>query len=194
MSSNNTKGILAQSLKELTKEKRLKSITITDIVRKSNLNRHTFYYHFKDKQDLVNWIYKDEIIKEISKIDIEKHWSEGTLIILNGLKGNKDFYTNALKTEGQNNFEEYLFLETVKNFHNVIENFLGINEIHPKALEFISRFYSYSFTYMTIEWIMNGMKETPEELMKKFVLLTENSLSESTEKLSKKLSKKTMLH
>lgn len=183
MSSINTKRLLAQSLKTLTEHKNLKNITIVEICNQANLNRHTFYYHFKDKQDLVNWIYKDEIIKELSKITADKHWSVGTLIILNGLKSSKSFYINALKTEGQNSFKECLFLETLNNFRDVINKILNTRKIKTNKLDFIARFYAYSFTYMTIEWIMDDMKDSPEELMNSFIVITENGIADSVEKL-----------
>ena len=43
-------------MKELMKRKSLEKITVSDIVQNCGLNRQTFYYHFQDKYDLVNWI------------------------------------------------------------------------------------------------------------------------------------------
>ncbi len=51
-----TKKAIAVSLKDLMKKKSLAKITVSDIVKNCNLNRQTFYYHFKDKYDLLHWI------------------------------------------------------------------------------------------------------------------------------------------
>ena len=55
--SNITKSALASALKELMETTPFAKITVSDICAKCNMNRKSFYYHFKDKFDLVNWIY-----------------------------------------------------------------------------------------------------------------------------------------
>ena len=55
--SNITKKALAEALKELMEEKSFEKINIGDICEKCEMNRKSFYYHFKDKYDLVNWIF-----------------------------------------------------------------------------------------------------------------------------------------
>ena len=58
--SNITKSALASALKELMETTPFAKITVSDICAKCNMNRKSFYYHFKDKFDLVNWIYDVE--------------------------------------------------------------------------------------------------------------------------------------
>lgn len=125
---------------------------------------------------MVNWIYKDEIIKSLSAVGPEKHWSEGTLVILNGLKENKVFYSNALNTEGQNCFADCLFEETLKNFHSLINNLHHKKSLDSETCDFIAKFYTYSFTYMTIDWIKTGMVDTPEIFMRKLSDITDPCL------------------
>lgn len=54
--SNITKKAIAASLKNLLKEKKLNKITVQDIADDCGINRQTFYYHFQDVYDLVEWI------------------------------------------------------------------------------------------------------------------------------------------
>ena len=56
-----TKKALAGSLKKLSLEKPLDKITVTDIAEDCQVNRQTFYYHFQDIYDLVEWIYTSEV-------------------------------------------------------------------------------------------------------------------------------------
>ena len=51
-----TKRALEASLKKLLLRKPLNKITINDITEDCGVNRMTFYYHFKDIYDLVDWI------------------------------------------------------------------------------------------------------------------------------------------
>ena len=55
MMSQITKRALEQSLKNLLLKKPLTKITINDIAEDCGINRITFYYHFKDIYDLVEW-------------------------------------------------------------------------------------------------------------------------------------------
>ena len=64
--SNITKSALASALKELMETTPFAKITVSDICAKCNMNRKSFYYHFRDKFDLVNWIFDVEYLtKEI---------------------------------------------------------------------------------------------------------------------------------
>ena len=57
-----TKKALALSIKKLMETIPLSKISIRQIADNCGVNRQTFYYHFKDKFDLVNWIYYTEAI------------------------------------------------------------------------------------------------------------------------------------
>ena len=63
--SSLTKRALAAAIKELMREKPLVKISIADIVERCQMNRQSFYYHFRDKYDLVNWIFYTELISEL---------------------------------------------------------------------------------------------------------------------------------
>ena len=58
-----TKKALAESLKKLLSKNKLNKITIKEITEDCGVNRQTFYYHFKDIYDLLEWIYKNEVIQ-----------------------------------------------------------------------------------------------------------------------------------
>ena len=58
-----TKRALEQSLKNLLLKKPLTKITIGDITEDCGINRMTFYYHFKDIYDLVEWAHTGNIFR-----------------------------------------------------------------------------------------------------------------------------------
>ena len=69
-----TKKALAASLKELMEEMPFEKITVGDICNKCAMNRKSFYYHFKDKYDLVNWIFDIEFITIEKNNAYEDSW------------------------------------------------------------------------------------------------------------------------
>lgn len=104
--SNITKTALACALKELMKEAPFLKISVGDICAKCGMNRKSFYYHFKDKYDLVNWIYYTEFVEVVSQKTYRAGWD---LIedICTYFYRNRDFYRKVLKIKEQNSFEEY---------------------------------------------------------------------------------------
>ena len=65
--SNITKTMMADAMKELMSEKPFAKISVGDICERCGMNRKSFYYHFKDKYDLVNWIFQTEFLKVLLK-------------------------------------------------------------------------------------------------------------------------------
>ena len=63
--SDLTKRALEQSLKNLLLQKPLHKITISDIADDCGINRMTFYYHFKDIYDLVEWSCQEDAAKAL---------------------------------------------------------------------------------------------------------------------------------
>ena len=51
-----TKRLLRQGLTELLKEKSIKKITVRELSDRVDINRGTFYLHYKDIYDLVEQI------------------------------------------------------------------------------------------------------------------------------------------
>ena len=73
--SNITKRALASALKELMNEKLFARISVSDICTRCDMNRKSFYYHFKDKYDLVNWIYNTEFLAVVRHKNYESGWN-----------------------------------------------------------------------------------------------------------------------
>ena len=101
--SNITKNALALALKKLMEERDFDQISVADICAECNLNRKSFYYHFKDKYDLVNWIFYTGFFESIDLKEHKDNW--GIFVeICEYLYSERLFYKAAFKIEGQNSF------------------------------------------------------------------------------------------
>ena len=157
-----TKKALAVSIKQLMATVPLAKISIQEIVDSCGLTRKTFYYHFKDKFDLVNWIYYTEVSESIADCKHYEYWTDGTYRTLSYLMKNKSFYINALNTPGQNAFNEYFFEFCFEIIMNAINDLSVEMNVSDKDKKFIADFYSHAFVGITTQWIKNGMKESPK--------------------------------
>ena len=81
MSSLTTKKAIAYTFKDLLKEKPFNKITVNDISNQCNINRQTFYYHFQDIPDLVEWICIDDVDHLIKKKEEYETWEDKFLIV-----------------------------------------------------------------------------------------------------------------
>ena len=59
-----TKRLIANSFKELLLQNSFEKITIKMITDHANVIRPTFYNHFHDKYELLEWIFRDEVLDE----------------------------------------------------------------------------------------------------------------------------------
>ena len=69
LNSQNTKQMLCDALIDLSAKKPFSKITVSEIVNLCELNRKTFYYHFTDIYDLLEWHLNNEIHASISAFD-----------------------------------------------------------------------------------------------------------------------------
>ena len=106
--SDFTKFMIARGLKQLLETKSFTDVTVGDIARHCKMSRNTFYYHFKDKYDVINWIFYTDFISLVSAGNFENGWE---LLVAVGELFYRDqqFYRSALKIEGQNSFKDYFY-------------------------------------------------------------------------------------
>lgn len=177
-----TKRVLADALKELMQKTPLNKISVGDITALCGINRQTFYYHFKDKYDLVGWIYSTETQEFMGRLFDSDHWADSFCDLCLYMQKNKKFYINALSAPGQNSFEDYL----INSMHNLI-----IELIHEKSLgaqmeeetkAFIADFYTYAFVGLVLKWARNGMKENPREYIDRIKELIDSSMLRELDK------------
>ena len=105
--SNITKRALASALKDLMIDLPFDKINVSDICELSDMNRKSFYYHFKDKYDLVNWIFDTEFIAVANRRDYQNQW-QVLVDTAEYFYENHTFYRKALSVSGQNSFSDHL--------------------------------------------------------------------------------------
>ena len=99
-----TKQQLAEALKDLTNIMSFRKISVSHIADHADMSRKSFYYHFKDKYDLVAFIFDSEFSEYRTRRE-QDSWLEQ---LCRYLYEQRDFYRVVLQYDGQNCFEEYL--------------------------------------------------------------------------------------
>lgn len=158
--SNITKNALAASMKKLMAERPFAKISVGDICDECGMNRKSFYYHFRDKYDLVNWIFNVDFI---GRIDWESCQNEWKLLddLCRYFYAERAFYKNALQIEGQNSFKEYFF-ETLRP---VILYYVQNMFEESAKKDFYVTFFCDAFLTAIVRWLKEGTQIPPEEFL-----------------------------
>lgn len=146
--SNITKRALAQALKELLQTQNFDKISVGNICEKCGMNRKSFYYHFKDKYELVNWIYFTEFIsvvrkkEEIPRIELLEE-------ICTYFYENRPFYQKTFSVDGQNSFTDY-FAAIIKA---IVSEDIAACIPQEFSIEPFSDFYADAFVCAIKKWL-----------------------------------------
>ncbi len=106
-----TKVYLAKTLKSMMSEIPFEQITVTMLCDRCGINRKSFYYHYKDKYDVINWIFDTEF-REYAELGDTLNAVAKLECCSRYLYDNRAFYSKALEIRGQNSFSEH-FRETI---------------------------------------------------------------------------------
>ena len=159
--SQTTKRALEASLKRLLLQKPLNKITINDITEDCGVNRMTFYYHFKDIYDLVDWILAEDAAKALENKQNFETWTEAFLDILRQVQENKVLVMNVYRSVSREQVEQYLYKQLDPMLRDFIERKAAEISVQDADKQFIVDFYKYALVGMVLEWIRKDMKEDP---------------------------------
>ena len=161
--SSITKMAMANSLKSLMQTKSFQKISINDICTGCNMNRKSFYYHFKDKYDLLNWIFDTEFREFAIQNETLETWD-----LMRGLcyylYENRKFYRKAFAVDGQNSFSSYLhsllFNKISKSLNDVFDE---NNEIKFEKIQI--QFITDGIMCALTRWLMSPKNMTADEFI-----------------------------
>lgn len=158
--------LLAESLKELATRRPIEKITIREITERAGVIRPTFYNHFRDKYELLEWIVRRDLMEPITGMLVSGRIKEAATRVLAKIQAERDFYLNASRLEGQNSFGEILR-------SCIADRILALTKaegIHARldydwlTPDLVADYYAQSISYPVLRWIRNGMRLPAEEV------------------------------
>lgn len=177
-----TKRALEASLKNLLLKKPLSKITINDITEDCGINRMTFYYHFKDIYDLVEWSCAEDAKKALEGKKTYDTWQQGFLQIFEAVLDNKPFIINVYRSVSREQVEIYLYKLTYNLLIGVVNERSAEMNIREDDKEFIANFYKYAFVGVMLDWVKNDMKEDPKKIVDRLSTLMHGNVSAALER------------
>ncbi len=179
-----TKRALEQSLKNLLLKKPLTKITVADIADDCGINRMTFYYHFKDIYDLVEWSCLEDAKRALDEKKTCETWQQGLLQIFEAVQENKPFILNVYRCVHGEQVEKYLQPLVDRLILDVIDEESGGMTVRDEDKQFIAQIYSYIFIGLMLDWIKDDMREDPQPIVDKLAKLIRGSMSAALSRFS----------
>lgn len=155
-----TKQMFADALLSVIESKGLSRIRVLELCRLCGTDRQTFYYHFRDKYDLVAWIYENDL-QETFLEDYSTPSKEQIEFLLRRLKEKQSFYSKAFQDMTQNSLFAYMHNANCRITETLARERRGNRELTEKEL-FSIRFVSYAWVCSIAEWINAKCDPEPE--------------------------------
>lgn len=179
-----TKRALEESLKKMLLKKSVNKITISDITEDCGINRMTFYYHFKDIYDLIEWSCMEDAAKALAGKKTYDTWQEGFLQIFQAVLENKLFIENVYQSVSREQVENYLYTLTYNLLIGVVQEKSVGMKVSDADKAFIADFYKFAFVGLMLDWIKNGMKKNPQQIIDRLSTLIEGDIIRALNKYS----------
>ncbi|MBP3475259.1 MAG: TetR family transcriptional regulator C-terminal domain-containing protein [Lachnospiraceae bacterium] len=182
--SNTTKIALGASLKKLLLHKKIDKITINDLTADCGISRMSFYYHFKDIYDLVEWVCVEDGRRVLQDKKTYDTWQEGMQQIFEAVLENKPFILNVYSAVSRDKIESYLYKLTYSLIADVVEEKCVGIDLAAEDKAFIAEFYKYGFVGIMLDWIDRGMKDDYQGIVRKMSITLHGNIANSIHNFS----------
>lgn len=163
MFEDRTKQLFADTLENMLVEMPLSKVRVKDLCERAGASRQVFYYHFKDKYDLVAWIFARDFRLGMNALPPEAGLQDRTEAALTQMWSHRDFYRKAFADRSQNSIERYIQDFDVKMGETAVKQHTGAKKLTEQQI-FDIKSQSYGSLGFTVEWLWGKSQATPKEL------------------------------
>lgn len=168
-----TKKKMARALKELIRTEPFEKITISDITEKCGVHRQTFYYHFQDRYELLDWLlYQELFVPLVDGFNFDNMY-EKLFHMFSTMYNDKKFYQHALKINNED-IIRFIGSMVTDEFLRIIRTLgeeSGIASVNADEEVFVSEFFGYGISGVVFNWVSKGMKESPDVMIERMECL-----------------------
>lgn len=141
---------------ELLQSKELSQIRVSDICKKAQLNRTTFYSNYEDIYALADSIRNklENNLAELYRDEITIGYnSNDYLRLFRHIKDNQLFYQTYFKLGYEDQYQIIVY-----------DTELAKEHFHNRFIEYHMEFFKSGMTKLIKMWLENGCKESPEDM------------------------------
>ncbi len=158
-----TQKAIMESFTKLLNERPLDKITVKDIVEDCDVNRKTFYYHYRDIYALLDAVLDAELERIRQNTNETATWQQRYLELAGYAFKNKKAVYHIFNSSRRDQLTEYLYSAAAKAFEAYILKEDEALRCDERDVKLLAELYTSAAVGMTTEWIRRGMKEDPTE-------------------------------
>lgn len=181
-----TKKRMVLALKKKMAQKPLHKITVKEIIEECGMNRQTFYYHFRDIYDLVEWMIDQEAMEILRETVSFPTWEEACLRILNYIEENKAVCLCVLHSMSRSHLDDFFYRNLKDLFRSLVDEASEELDVKEKYKEFLAHYYSISFAGMLVSWLKGDLKGTPMEVIEMLSITVSDNIRTAAWRFSEK--------
>ena len=134
---NSTKQKIASTMQEMMIRKSFEKITVKNLMDVSNMNRQSFYYHFRDTRDVLMWICQERVYLPMAASDLE--FSEWIIYGLELLNQDRLFYFRVVSVSQADFVREFISTAIFPRIQSILYPELShLGENQTFAVDFLS--------------------------------------------------------
>jgi AcrR family transcriptional regulator len=160
-----TRMVLKQSLLELMRDRPISKISVKELCEKADVNRTTFYAHYKDIDELLKQI-EDELFETV-RTSLENGLGEESVSamvmdILSGLKENEELCKVLFSAYGDKDCLEKMLRfahdKTIAAWRRLSPS------VSDAQMDKLYLFFSSGSVAVIRQWVLTGMQESPANI------------------------------
>lgn len=174
--ASSTKEALAGALKQMMGVKPIDKITVKDLVEICNVNRQTFYYHFNDVYDLLEWTFEEDANRVLPSKIVYERWREDVMIFFEYLRCNRVFAMNVYNS----NRRVYMLRYIKTRLQSCVRDFAVVvsedRNVDMQDFAFVVELYTNLVVGLIAQWMDLGMPESIPGNRDRILRLMNNSV------------------
>lgn len=136
----------------------------------------TFYYHFQDIYDLVEWSCEEDARQALANNKTAETWQTGLANIMFAVRDNKPFIMNVYHCVSAERIQRFLQPVTSDLIEGVVDEHAAGMKVSQADRDFISGFFAHAFIGVMLDWIADGMVEDPAAVVERVSRVCEGQI------------------
>ena len=197
--ASGARAALVEALKRRLATTPLSKVSVASLAADAGVTRQAFYYHFDDVYDAATWVFTTEVADHVLAHAEYDLWADGFLRLLTYMRRHRPQVKAVL--------DSLTWVKTERFFYRVLRRMMraivaeleaaGAAEAAAGAAgsgafarrplfdadrEFVIQHYTLTVLGHLLHWLADGMKEEPEELVRRLEIVMNGHVRESLDR------------
>jgi AcrR family transcriptional regulator len=156
-----TKRKIADCVKQLMRKKEIRKITIQDIMDGTHMSRQSFYYHFRDIYDVIEWIGRMDFTNQIACQEGQT-MEEWVLQLFQVMDQERPFLERIVREMEWPRVVPIICQPIEEQMRTLLTNGSGTSEV--ANFDFSVHFLTISYCYYLMDYIYHKKHKSNQEL------------------------------